>query len=155
MVTGPEMSIAASDLCFGCGKRNPCGLKLEFNWDGKVATSSFTPTELHQGWKGIIHGGILSSLLDEAMGYVACFEKVGGVTAAMEVRFKRPVSIGEPLAITAWVSNKARRFVDTEASLTLKDGTVVATAKAKQYISSEVIIPDDKWGQPTGDAPSA
>jgi len=130
-------------------------LKLEFNWDGKVATSSFTTTELHQGWKGIIHGGILSSLLDEAMGYVAYFEKVGGVTAIIEVRFKRPVSIGEPLAITAWVSNKARRFVDTEASLTLKDGTVVATAKAKQYISSEVIIPDDKWGQPTGDAPSA
>jgi uncharacterized protein (TIGR00369 family) len=120
-----------------------------------VATSSFTPTELHQGWKGIIHGGILSSLLDEAMGYVAYFEKVAGVTAAMEVCFKRPVSIGEPLAITAWVSGKARRFADTEASLTLEDGTVVATAKATQYISSEVFIPDYKGGKPAGDAPSA
>ncbi len=155
MVTGPEMSIAASDLCFGCGKQNPCGLKLEFNWDGKIVTSSFTPTELHEGWKGIIHGGILSSLLDEAMGYVSCFEKIGGVTAVIEVRFKRPVRVGEPLTITAWVSNKARRFVDTEASLSLADGTIVATAKAKQYISSKVILPNDRWEQYTGEAPSA
>jgi acyl-coenzyme A thioesterase PaaI-like protein len=154
MASEPKESIAASDLCFGCGKRNPCGLKLEFEWDGKVATSSFTPTEFHQGWRGIIHGGILSSLLDEAMGYVACFERVAGVTAAIEVRFKRPVRIGEPLTITAWVSGRKRRYVATEASLTLADGTVVATAKATQFVSSEVVLSDDRWEQSAGGTPS-
>jgi len=151
-MTGPELTVAASDLCFGCGKRNPCGLKLEFKWDGKVVKSEFTPTELHQGWQGIIHGGILSSLLDEAMAYAAYYENVGGVTAAMETRFKRPVSIGEPLTITAWVSNKTKRFAETEATLTLKDGTTVTTAKAKQYLSSKIIIPADRGGNATGDA---
>jgi uncharacterized protein (TIGR00369 family) len=151
-MTGPEIVVAVSDLCFGCGKQNPCGLKLEFTWDGKVAKSEFTPTELHQGWKGIIHGGILTSLLDEAMGYAACYENVAGVTAAMETRFKRPVSIGKPLTITAWVSRKTKRFAETEGTLTLKDGTLVTTAKAKQYLSSETIIPASRVGRPTADA---
>ena len=150
-MTGPEITVAASELCFGCGKQNHCGLKLEFEWDGKMVKSEFTPTELHQGWKGIIHGGILASLLDEAMGYAACYENVAGVTAAMETRFKRPVSIGQPLTITAWVSNKTKRFAETEATLTLKDGTTVTTAKATLYLSSETIIPADRGGKTTGD----
>jgi acyl-coenzyme A thioesterase PaaI-like protein len=138
---GPELSISASDLCFGCGEKNPCGLKLKFDWDGKSARSQFTPTELHQGWQGIIHGGILTSLLDEAMAYAACFAEVGGVTAVMETKFRRPVAIGEPLDITAWISKKSRRFVETEAKLTLADGTVVAEAKATQYLSKDINIP--------------
>ncbi len=146
-MTGPEITVAASKLCFGCGKQNPCGLKLEFKWDGKAVKSEFTPTELHQGWKGIIHGGILTSLLDEAMAYAAYYENVGGVTAAIEAKFKQPVSIGESLTITAWVSNKTRRFSDTEGTLTLKDGTIVTTAKAKQYLSSEIIIPAERGGR--------
>ena len=151
-MTGPEITVAASDMCFGCGKQNPCGLKLEFTWDGKVARATFTTTELHQGWKGIIHGGILTSLLDEAMGYAACYENVAGVTGAMETRFKRPVSIGEHLIITAWVGRKTKRFAETEATLTLKDGTIVTAAKAKQYLSSETIIPINRVGRPTDDA---
>ena len=152
METVPEISIAASDLCFGCGKNNPCGLKLEFDWDGKAVKSEFTPTELHQGWKGIIHGGILTALLDEAMAYVACFENVAGVTAAMEIRFRRPVSVGQLIIITAWVSRKARRFAETEARLTLKDGSIIAEAKATQYLSSETTIFTNRGGKPSGDA---
>lgn len=148
-MTGPEITVAASELCFGCGKQNPCGLKLEFKWDGKVVKSEFTPTELHQGWKGIVHGGILTSLLDEAMAYAAYYENVGGVTAAIETRFKQPVSIGEPLTITAWVSNETRRFAETGGTLTLNDGTIVTTARAKQYLSSEIIIPAYRGGRPT------
>ncbi len=152
-MTGPEISVTASNLCFGCGKRNPCGLKLEFEWDGKVVKSRFTPTELHQGWQGIIHGGILTALLDEAMAYAAYYADAAGVTAAMETRFKHPVSTGQPLTITAWVNRKARRFAETEAQLSLEDGTVVTTAKAKQFLSSETIIFPDGGGKTISDAP--
>ncbi len=151
MTTGSELSVAASDLCFGCGKNNPCGLKLEFNWDGRVVRSEFTPTELHQGWKEIIHGGILVALLDEAMAYAACFAKAGGVTATMEARFRRPVSVGQPLIITAWVNKKTRRFAETEARLTLKDGTVVTEARAMQYVSRDITIPAE-GDKPASDA---
>jgi len=137
MTTEPEISIAPSDMCFGCGRNNPCGVKLRFHWDGKVAKSEFTTTELHQGWKDIIHGGILTTLLDEAMAYAAYFENVAGVTGTMEVKFRRPVSIGQQLKITAWITNRERRFAETRAQLTLSDGTVVAEAKATQYIISK------------------
>jgi len=134
MITEPEKSVSPSDMCFGCGKSNPCGVKLEFDWDGKVAKSEFTPTELHQGWQNIIHGGILTTVLDEAMAYAACFECIPGVTATMEIRFRQPTFVGQRLIITAWVTRNAQRFAETEARLTLQDGTVVAEAKATQYI---------------------
>ena len=145
---GPELSISACDLCFGCGEKNPCGLKLKFDWDGQTTSSQFTPTELHQGWQGIIHGGILTSLLDEAMAYAACFAEVGGVTAVMETKFRRPVAIGEPLGITAWVSKKTRRFAETEARLTLADGTVVVEARATQYQSKDIKLPIERKEPP-------
>ncbi|MDD5509700.1 MAG: PaaI family thioesterase [Dehalococcoidales bacterium] len=137
MTTEPELSIAPSDMCFGCGRNNPCGVRLRFHWDGKAAKSEFTPTELHQGWKDIIHGGILTTLLDEAMAYAAYFENVAGVTGTMEVKFRRPVSIGQHLKITAWIAKRERRFAETRAQLTLSDGTVVTEAKATQYIISK------------------
>ncbi len=130
-------SIAPSDMCFGCGRKNPCGVKLSFDWDGSVATSEFTPTDMHQGWQNIIHGGILTTLLDEAMAYAAYFEDVPGVTAVMEVKFRRPVKVGEHLIISAWTTRKERRFAETRAKLTLDDGTVVTEARATQYISEK------------------
>ena len=146
MVTGPQIPIAASDMCFGCGKNNPIGLKLKFEWDGKAAKAEFTPTELHQGWKDIIHGGILTTVLDEAIGYATFFENIPCVTATMQVRLRRPAVIGQPLIVTASVTKNARRFVETEAKLTLIDGTVVAEAKTTQYAGSTF---SDERGKPS------
>jgi acyl-coenzyme A thioesterase PaaI-like protein len=130
-----EISIAPTDMCFGCGASNPCGVKLRFDWDGKTATSGFTPSEIYQGWEDIIHGGILTTLLDEAMAYAAYFGNVPGVTATMEIKFRRPVRVGQHLNITAWIIRKERRFAETGAKLTLDDGTVVTEAKATQYMT--------------------
>ncbi len=126
--------IKRSELCFGCGKKNPIGLKLDFKWDGRVAQAEFTPTELHQGWSGIMHGGIISSLLDEAMAYAAIFEGVHCLTAKMETRIKRPVPIDEPLLISSWVSKKRRKVIEAQASLNLKDGTLLAQATSSQFV---------------------
>ena len=138
MVTGREISIGISDLCFGCGKDNPCGLKLKFKWDGKQVRAQFTPTKFHQGWAGIIHGGVITTVLDEAMGYVAYYEGIKCVTSSMQTRFKRPLSIDEPIIVTASLTRNARRYVETEAKITLMDGTLVAECTAMQYVGSKV-----------------
>jgi len=138
MVTGRQISIGISDLCFGCGKNNPCGLKLKFKWDGKTARAEFTPNQFHQGFSGIIHGGIITTILDEAMGHAAYNEGIKCVTGAMQTKFKRPLSIDEPIIVTAWLTRNARRFVETEAKVTLMDGTPVAECTAMQYVSSKV-----------------
>jgi len=138
MVTGRQISIGISDLCFGCGKDNPCGLKLKFKWDGKTIRGEFTPNKFHQGWEGIIHGGIITTILDEAMGYATFYEGIRCVTATMQTRFKRPLSIGEPTVVTASLTKNARRFVETEARMTLTDGTIIAECTATQYVGSKV-----------------
>ena len=136
MKTRQQISIGISDLCFGCGKNNPCGLKLNFEWDGKKARAKFTPTELHQGWEGIVHGGIIATILDEAMGYATDYEGIRCVTGIMQTRFKRSASVGEPLVVTASMTKNARRFTETEAKITLTDGTIIAESTAMQYVGS-------------------
>ena len=120
--------------CFGCGKDNPIGLKLDFRQDGKIVRAEFTPTELHQGWSGIVHGGIIACLLDEAMGYATRFAGMNCVTAGIQVRLRRTALIGEPLIITSSITENKRRLVKTEASISLKDGTIVAEATATQFV---------------------
>jgi len=136
METWPKApsDIDRSELCFGCGQNNPIGLKLDFKRHGQSARAEFTPTEFHQGWTGIVHGGILSSLLDEAMAYAALFEGMHCITAKLETRIKRPARVGEPLLITSSVTRKTRKLIKTRATITLEDGTLVAEGTSSQFI---------------------
>jgi len=137
MAGWPQISINLErgyDKCFGCGKNNPIGLKLDFQWDGKTARTEFTPTEFYQGWSGIVHGGITICLLDEAMGYAALFEGMHGVTGDVQVRLRRPAVIGETLVITSSVTKKNRKLVKTRASISLKDGTLIAEGTGTHFI---------------------
>ena len=130
----PAIDAKNVNQCFACGQDNPIGLKLKFSWDGKNARAEFTPTELHQGWQGVLHGGIISTLLDEAMTYVAYFQGINTVTAKSEVRFKQPVSTQKPLLISATTTRRTRKLLETRATLSLKDGTQVAEGTAVLYV---------------------
>jgi acyl-coenzyme A thioesterase PaaI-like protein len=126
--------VKESDRCFACGLKNPIGLKLRFSWDGKAARAKFTPGEYHQGWGGLVHGGIINCLLDEAMSYAALFNGVHSLTARMQTRFKRPLLIDESLTVTGSVTRKTRRLLETKAELRLDDGTLVAESTATMFI---------------------
>jgi len=139
MANWPQVSVDTEkewSMCFVCGQGNPIGLKLNFAWDGKKVGAEFTPSKWHQGWSGVVHGGIISCLLDEAMSYAALFAGVNTITAKMEARFKRPVQIGEHLTITASVTKKTRRLVEAKGELRLRDGTLVADSIATMFILS-------------------
>ncbi|HUT96743.1 MAG TPA: PaaI family thioesterase, partial [Dehalococcoidales bacterium] len=113
---------------------NPIGLKLKFDWDGREVKAKFTPGQYHQGWAGLVHGGIMSCLLDEAMSYAALHSGINSLTAKMQTRFKRPLPIDEPLTVTGSVTRKTRRLVETKAEIKLADGTLVAESTATMYI---------------------
>jgi len=140
----PQISIDTEKslaMCFGCGEENPIGLKLKFKWDNGTARAEFTPNESHQGWPGIVHGGIISSLLDEAMSNAPYFEGIPCLTAKMQVRIRRPALTGERLIITASITKKSRRLVETRAVISLEDGTPVAEGMATMFVINSK--PDD------------
>ena len=148
MATWPQISIDTNrdySLCFGCGQENPIGLKLDFQWDGKTARAEFTPTQFYQGWSGVVHGGIIMCLLDEAMGYASLFEGASCATAKMQVKLGRPASINEPLVITSSVIKKTRKLFETKAAVSLNDGTLIAEGKATQFVVNAQV--SDNIGQ--------
>jgi uncharacterized protein (TIGR00369 family) len=137
MTNWPQVSVGIEkegEMCFACGQKNPIGLKLRFAWDGRVARAEFIPNKLHQGWVGLVHGGIITCLLDEAMSYAALFSGANSLTAKMQTRFRRPLQIDESLAVTASLTKKTRRLVEAQAEVSLRDGTIVADSKATMFV---------------------
>ena len=133
----PQVSIDTEKsltMCFACGQDNPIGLKLNFEWDNGTVRAEFTPGQFHQGWSGVVHGGIIGCLLDEAMTYAPYFEGLDCITAKMEMRLRRPALVGEHLVITSSITRKTRKLVETKAAISLKDGTLVAEGTATMFI---------------------
>jgi uncharacterized protein (TIGR00369 family) len=117
--------------CFGCGHRNPIGLHLRFAPDEDGVKAEFVPAPEHQGFLGVIHGGIISTVLDEAMAWATAHAGFWAVTGEIRIRFRRPLIVGEPTTVKARVSGVRNRVVNTTAELTLdRDGSAIATASA-------------------------
>ena len=117
--------------CFICGERNPSGLHLNFSMhDGRV-TTEFIPQKIHQGYKDIIHGGIISALLDETMVKAALMQGMPAVTAEITIRFRIPLLVGERVSVEASILDINRRIIGTSSVMKREDGTVIAEGRAK------------------------
>jgi acyl-coenzyme A thioesterase PaaI-like protein len=132
-LAGIDASQESFPNCFACGVNNPTGLKLKFTKDGDEARSEFALGERYEGWPGILHGGIICTILDEAIAY-ACFPQIKSVTAKAEFRFRQPAPVNVPMAVTARLVKKTRKLLTATATITLKDGTVLAEATAQVYV---------------------
>lgn len=117
--------------CFACGKSNPVGLKLEFVEQNGEYVAFFTPAKEHQGFAGIAHGGIICTLLDEAMARYAWIRGRKAVTAEINVRLKRPARVGSILKVTGRIDSEDRRVIKASAQVTDESGEIVAQASAR------------------------
>jgi acyl-coenzyme A thioesterase PaaI-like protein len=115
--------------CFGCGDSNPMGLGMRFRLDGGRAVTEFKPAAHHQGFPGHMHGGLVSTMLDEAMGWAVYGQGVWAVTARMSVRFREPVPLSEPLLVTGWVTRTRGPLLDARAEIRTRDGALLAQAE--------------------------
>jgi len=122
--------------CFVCGDLNPGGLKAKFFFDGEKAHTEITTDSRFEGYKGIYHGGVLSSLLDEIMIKAILATETYAVTAEMTVRFLMPVKTGEKLKITGWVRSHKGRLYLTEGEAVNSEGRTVASATGK-YVEAK------------------
>lgn len=121
----------ATHMCFACSPDNPIGLRLTFADEGDACYARFVPREEHQGWTGVMHGGLIATLLDEAMAQWAWRRGIRAMTAAMDVRFRKAVPIGETVKVQARCTRTRGRMMELAAEVYLADGTVAATATGK------------------------
>jgi acyl-coenzyme A thioesterase PaaI-like protein len=123
-----------NEWCFACGPKNPFGLKLSFREQDDTYISQFTGQPQHQGYDGIMHGGIVSTLLDEIMARYLYAKGMNAVTGRLEVRYNKPTPIGVPLLIKGRITKSKGRLYETEGTIELPDGTVTAQGTAKVFV---------------------
>jgi acyl-coenzyme A thioesterase PaaI-like protein len=104
--------------CFGCGDANPHGLRLRFRPRADAGVwARFSPTRDHEGYLGMTHGGIIATVLDEAMSWAVTHAGDLGVTARMTLTFRQPARVGEELLVLASISGSRARAIDTRAEV--------------------------------------
>ena len=129
--------------CFVCGEENLHGLQARFFWDGNKAFTELDAAEMFEGYPGIFHGGIISTLLDEVMIKAILAGDVYAVTAELTVKYKQPVRVGERLIFSGWIESSKGRMFYTKGEVAGPEGSIFATAsgkylKAKADLRSEL-----------------
>ncbi len=103
----------AEHNCFACGTLNSAGLGLDLHLEPGRSWVALALDRRFEGWQGVVHGGILSTILDEVMAWSVVAEDNWGVTARMAVEFRQPVRVGVPIRAEGWITRSRRRIVDT------------------------------------------
>ena len=115
--------------CFGCGDENPHGLQLEMTIEGGELSADFTPALHHQGWPGIVHGGIISALLYEVMENWTYLNGIVTMMRSMNTRLVVPAKIGRPIRATSWLVSREGLEISVAAKLQ-SDGKTIAKGSA-------------------------
>lgn len=122
---------SAYQRCFGCGTNNLDGLQLVFRREGDTILTEFTPDVRFQGFPGVVHGGILATLLDETLSRTATAEGRWMMTGRLEIRYRNAAPVGRTLRVTARTVSSRSRMISAAGDICLADepDTIIATAE--------------------------
>ncbi len=146
--TGPNSTAAEASTdgtivfdphnCFACGSLNSHGLQLDLHMSGGQCWTELAIPGRFQGWDGIAHGGIVTTILDEVMAWSLVDLDNWGLTARLNVQFRRPVPLDHPIRAEGWVTATRRRVIETAATIVdPSTGVVLATADATYVAAPE------------------
>lgn len=118
--------------CYVCGQDNPRGFRLKSRLEGETVVIDYTTRETDRGYKHLVHGGVLMTLLDEVMTWAAIVG-TGKVCVAAELtaRLKRPLAAGVAIRVEGRVTKSGRRLLLTEGRVIDAAGKVMVEASGK------------------------
>src|ERR1700682_2203420 len=150
------MEVRCGGHGFGCGPLNLDGLRLTFvsGPDGSVA--EFEVPDRFQSWAGMAHGGVVALMLGEAVGWAAWHAGHPGVTGRLQVSYRRPLKLGEPVRIVGKVDRIRRTLVYASALVENRDDgslTQAAAATLKRADANPKPPPPAGGGGGGGGAP--
>jgi len=126
--------VSDDNRCFACGKDNPIGLKLEFNTEEEYTVSTLNFRNDFAGWENMVHGGILSTVLDEVMVKSAGVNGFKCVTGELNVRYKSPCITGKEYKLRGKVTGINKRLIFTEGEILDIDGNIIASGTGKMFV---------------------
>ncbi len=125
------MELTDDHGCFGCSPDNPAGLHLDFRPDGEGGVVCRTSVaDRFSGWRGVVHGGIVGTMLDEAMAHATAARQRTMVTAELNVRLVKPLPVRTPVVVRARVTEARSRLVRAAGEVRGEDGQLYATGQA-------------------------
>ena len=123
-----------SKMCLVCGLKNDFGLHTAFyELDNNDLLGVFTPKDQHQGYPGRLHGGIATAILDETIGrsILARGQEVWGVTVEFNIRFRKPVPLGEEIRVVGRITKDSGRSFEGAGEILLPDGSAAVEGRGK------------------------
>ena len=113
-------------LCYACGNANDYGLHMEFRREGDRTICDYEPRAFQQGYPGRMHGGVVSALIDEAMGWAVYHAREWGATARLNIRYRKPVPLDDRLHVEAWITRNRGRLMELRAEVRDASGELLA-----------------------------
>jgi uncharacterized protein (TIGR00369 family) len=127
-----ERRLPNSDWCYVCGENNPLGHHVVFRTDGERVRTRYKPEVHRQGYPGVVHGGVLCTILDETMGWAASLKSDRlFVTGELTVRFLRPMPAETEMIIEGFAESVTKRLAHVTGEVRDENGVVYATAAGK------------------------
>ena len=118
-----------------CGVENPHGLKVKVVFDGVDQVETvFIAEDRYRGWSDYLHGGVLTLIFDEMLGWLSRYTGHDAMTARLEVRYRKPVPLGSRLTFTGVLEREIKGLLDIKLWAKLKDGSVAAEGKGRMMI---------------------
>ncbi|MDK9706144.1 MAG: PaaI family thioesterase [Desulforhopalus sp.] len=137
--------------CFGCGPENQSGLHMTFETNGEQIRTKLVVPAQFRGWSKLIHGGVISTILDETMSWAAIFlTKRFILTKQMTVQFLRPIYVGSSLCGIGYIKEMAgERRAIVKGELFDEQGRLCATSEgefvlfSKEQFAKLEILPEE------------
>jgi uncharacterized protein (TIGR00369 family) len=130
--------LKTNNYCFVCGKENPKGLKAKFISSNGKAKAEMILDKEYQGYSGIVHGGIIAALLDEACAYATISLGYYTVTAEVKIRYRKILKVGEKIIIEAEAEQIKSKLIQAKAQIKDSKNTIIAEAEGKYIIKEKI-----------------
>ncbi|MBG0782565.1 MAG: PaaI family thioesterase [Bacteroidales bacterium] len=129
----------AEHHCFGCSIRNPIGLKLTFELEGEQVKTSWNPSKNYQGFEDIVHGGIISTLMDEVAAWaIQLLLKTSGVTSELNVKYLRPLRVSKgTVDVSAEINSVEGKLAHVKTVIKDSDDVICAEGLITYFIFPE------------------
>lgn len=125
--------------CYVCGQNHAKGLRIEFFTCGKETVQcSYEPDGYQTGYDGVVHGGVVSAIMDELLGWSISFKnEILAVTAELSIRFQKPVTVGKTYTAIAKVENGQGRLWKASGIIKDDDGKIYVKAEGRYFLTNE------------------